>query len=211
VLARFHAVEGWPGRSAVERELWQLAEQHTPADRVAEYTQAIMDLGATICRRGQPACERCPVAAACEARRLGIAPKLPTPRPRMERPARDVTILVVRNGAGEVLLERRAASGIWGGLLSFPELGDEELPEAWCERRLGGRPAAETRLGNIEHAFTHFDLTLQPVLVTLPEGIAAVMDGEQWLWYNTAEPLPGGVAAPIEKLLREVAQPESLQ
>jgi len=210
VLARFHAIEGWPGKTEVMRELWGHAEAHTPATSVAEYTQAIMDLGATLCTRGKPRCEACPVADDCAARRLGMEAMLPTPRPRAERPARRVTVLVVRNGRGETLLERRPPSGIWGGLLSFPELGADDDADEWCRRHLGIGPSARRSLGIVEHAFTHFDLTLAPLELTLGDEASSAMDGNHWLWYNATEPLPGGVAAPIGKILREVTQPESL-
>jgi A/G-specific adenine glycosylase len=210
VLTRFHAIEGWPGESAVSRELWSLAEAHTPSASVAEYTQAIMDLGATVCTRARPRCEACPVADDCAARQQGIANLFPTRRPRSERPARRVTVLVVRNAVGETLLERRPPSGIWGGLLSFPELGADDDAEQWCRRHLGAEPASKLALAAVEHAFTHFDLTLTPVQLTLDGAASSAMDGENWLWYDSSAPLPGGVAAPIGKILREVTQSESL-
>ena len=210
VLARFHAIEGWPGKADVARELWARADEHTPSTSVADYTQAIMDLGATICIRGQPQCAACPVARNCEARRRRIETKLPTRRKRTEKPARSVTVLVVQNPDGETLLERRPASGIWGGLFSFPELEAGDSAEEWCQRRFGARPSAERPLAVVEHAFTHFNLTLSPVQLTLVAKTSAEMDGNQWLWYNSAQPLPGGVAAPIGRILRQVTQTRSL-
>jgi A/G-specific adenine glycosylase len=213
VLTRFHAVEGWPGKTAVARELWALAEQHTPETDAAAYTQAIMDLGATVCTRGQPRCEVCPVAPGCAARAAGIESRLPARRPRTDgesRRSRQVTVLIVQNAAGHTLLERRPASGIWGGLLSFPELDAEESAAEWCRRRLGAEPDDQEALGTVEHAFTHFDLTLAPVRLAVRDAIPAVMDGDRWLWYNSAEPLPGGIAAPIGKILNAVTQTESL-
>jgi A/G-specific adenine glycosylase len=210
VLARFHAIEGWPNQTAVARELWARAEEHTPSSRVAEYTQAIMDLGATVCTRGRPGCEVCPVADDCQARQLGLQAGLPTPRPKPARRSRHVTVLVVQNAAGETLLERRPQSGIWGGLLSFPELDAGDSEDEWCHRRLGERPSAKHPMASVEHAFTHFDLTLKPVRLTLAAPASAVMDAERWLWYNSSRPLPGGVATPIGKILREITQLESL-
>jgi A/G-specific adenine glycosylase len=210
VIARFHAIEGWPNRTAVARELWARADEHTPSTQVADYTQAIMDLGATVCTRGQPRCDVCPVAADCDAKRLGLQATLPTARPKSERRTRQVTVLVVQNAAGETLLERRPQSGIWGGLLSFPELDVGDNEDEWCHRRLGARPSGKHAMASVEHAFTHFDLTLQPVRLTLAAGASTVMDGERWLWYNSSRPLPGGVATPIGRILREVTQQESL-
>jgi A/G-specific adenine glycosylase len=209
VLARYFAIAGWSGNAAVARELWERAEALTPMTRVAAYTQAIMDLGATLCTRGQPRCSDCPVAADCAARAAGIERELPTPRQRPPRRSRKVTVLVVQNAHGDTLLERRPASGIWGGLLSFPELAADQAAEDWCLARLGARPAQATPLTAVEHAFTHFDLTLAPLRLSLPGEAASVMDGDRWLWYKATEPLPGGIAAPIGKILREVTQPES--
>jgi A/G-specific adenine glycosylase len=210
VLASFHAVRGWPGEAAVLKTLWTRAEEHTPDARVAAYTQAIMDLGATVCTRSSPRCDACPVAADCVARREGIQRELPTARQRAARRSRSVTVLIVQNGNGETLLERRPASGIWGGLLSFPELAAEESADDWCLRRLGAPAAGTHQLPNVEHSFTHFDLTLAPVRLALDSAGTVVMDDERWLWYNSAEPLPGGIAAPIAKILREVTQTELL-
>jgi A/G-specific adenine glycosylase len=207
-LARFHAVEGWPGKAEVAQRLWRLADTHTPSSDVAAYTQAIMDLGATVCMRAEPRCGVCPVAADCAARKAGLERALPTPRKRAARPARRVTVLIVRNTAGQTLLERRPLTGIWGGLLSFPELDGDESAEQWCRRRLGKAPFDAEALAAVEHAFTHFDLTLAPVRLAVDA--AAVMDHDRWLWYNSAEPLPGGIAAPIGKILRAVIRAESL-
>jgi A/G-specific adenine glycosylase len=208
VLARFHAIEGWPGRTEVSSELWTRAEEHTPATRVAAYTQAIMDLGATVCTRSRPRCEICPVGGDCAARRLGIAASLPAKKPRKARRSRSLTVLVVQSAEGATLLERRPASGIWGGLLSFPELSEGESAADWCRARLGEEPVTAERLADVDHAFTHFDLTLRPVKLVLANGGAAVMDDDRWLWYKAAEPLPGGIAAPIGRILREVVQAE---
>lgn len=210
VIARFHAIEGWSSKASVARELWARADEHTPSTSVAEYTQAIMDLGATVCTRGQPSCGECPLADDCVAHSLGIEHKLPTPRKKAVRPVRSVTVLVVQNEDGETLLERRPASGIWGGLLSFPELGADENEDQWCQQRLGIHPSAKQPMATVEHSFTHFDLTLVPLRLALARSPAIVMDGDRWLWYNSSQPLPGGVATPISKILREVTQLESL-
>ncbi|NBB92056.1 MAG: A/G-specific adenine glycosylase, partial [Gammaproteobacteria bacterium] len=124
VLARHAGVEGWPGRSAVLRSLWQEAEALTPQDRARDYTQAIMDLGATLCTPRRPACERCPVDEDCFARRADRVEELPAPKPKRSRPLRDATLVIIENDRGELLLQRRPPSGIWGGLWSLPESGD---------------------------------------------------------------------------------------
>ncbi len=207
VLARYHAVEGWPGRREVEQALWAHAEAHTPHARVAAYTQAIMDLGATLCTRSRPACTVCPIAAGCRACRLGIQARLPAPRPKRDRPRRRRIVLVVEDPEGRVLLERRPPEGIWGGLFSLPELGAGEDPLEWSRARCGARAAAAEALARIEHAFTHFDLELDPVRVRLAEAPRTIMDSADRLWYNAGSATAVGIAAPILALLRSLERP----
>jgi len=203
VLARYHAVAGWPGDVNVANELWRHAEAHTPHERVADYTQAIMDLGATLCTRARPACTVCPLAGDCAACRAGTQSAYPAPRPKRVRPQQRVSVLVVRDLDGRVLLERRPAQGIWGGLYSLPELSAEDSPRDWCARSLGAAVAEERELATIEHAFTHFDLDLTPRLVALASAPAAVMDRDDWLWCTPGAPLDFGVPAPVAALLRD--------
>ena len=202
VLARYHAVSGWPGMPRVANELWRFAQVHTPHERVADYTQAIMDLGATLCTRARPACTVCPLAGGCAAALAGTQAQFPAPRPKRERAQRRVAVLVVQDPDGRVLLERRPASGIWGGLYSLPELPNEASAGEWCERALGTGVAAERELAIIEHSFTHFDLDLAPRLLRLAAAPAAVMDRPGWLWYKPGTQLNVGVPAPIATLLK---------
>ena len=207
VLARYHAVPGWPGLPAVANDLWRHAETHTPHERVADYTQAIMDLGATLCARARPACTVCPLATDCAAALAGTQALYPAPRPKRERPQRRVAVLVVRAPDGRVLLERRPARGIWGGLYSLPELTAEDSPSEWCARVLGAAVAAERALGIIEHAFTHFDLDLAPRLLELAAEPAAVMDRADWHWCRPGAKLDVGVPAPVAALLSDGLMP----
>ena len=121
VLARHFSIEGYPGRPQIERQFWQCAESLLPANEIEAYTQGLMDLGATVCTRSRPNCAACPVNDTCVARSAQTIDKLPTPRPVRERFVRAQTILVMQEASGAVLLELRAPSGIWGGLLSVPE------------------------------------------------------------------------------------------
>jgi A/G-specific adenine glycosylase len=205
VLARYHAIEGWPGEPAVARELWAVAELHTPSRRVAHYTQAIMDLGATLCTKHRPACTVCPLSNECRACRSGRQAQLPASRPARARPHRRVAALLIVDAQRRVLLERRPEHGIWGGLFSLPEIGIEDSAAEWCAQRLGVSPPSETPLAPIAHAFTHFDLDIEPRLVTLGSESAAVMDRDDWLWYNPEDrSLRVGLPAPIEALLRSL-------
>ena len=207
VLARYHAVAGWPGLPSVANALWGHAETHTPHERVADYTQAIMDLGAMLCTRARPACTVCPLASDCAAAGAGAQASYPAPRPKRARAQRQVAVLVVRDPAGRVLLERRPARGIWGGLFSLPELPAEDSPREWCARMLGAHVAAERALATIEHAFTHFDLDLNPRLLELAASPSAVMDRDDWHWCLPGAELGVGVPAPVAALLMTGLKP----
>ena len=176
VLCRYHGIAGWPGQGKVERSLWALAERHTPREDVAAYTQAIMDLGATLCVRSRPLCSICPIEADCAARRDGTQARLPAPRPRPRRdvPRRETAFLVLRAPDGALLLERRPPSGIWGGLWCFPECDPAADIETECRSRFGVRPLATTALAPIAHGFTHFKLDVHPVLVEVDDGAGVV-------------------------------------
>ncbi len=204
VLARYHAIDGWPGKSAVLAALWDRAEQHTPRRDVAAYTQAIMDLGATVCTRSTPDCAACPLRRGCRAARDGRQAELPAPRPRRDRPQRSVHVLLVRDDSRRVLLERRPATGVWGGLFSLPEIADDEQAASWCDTYLNVKVARQQTLASIGHAFTHFDLTIQPTLLGLDGTPAAIMDRPEWVWYKPAMKSKLGLAAPIAALLEDV-------
>jgi A/G-specific adenine glycosylase len=182
VLARAFGVRGWPGERSVQAKLWAIAERLLPAKNVGTYTQALMDLGATVCTP-KPRCAACPVAQDCVARRRGLAHRIPAPRPRKAVPLREATWHVVRHRA-EVLLERRAGAGIWGGLWVFPE------------RKPFGMRAKGIPLPAFEHAFTHFRLRVRPVLYDLRRKPAS--GG----WVPLEDALAGAVPAPVRRLLR---------
>ena len=204
VLARYFGVEGWPGRSAVARELWEFADACTPDKQAARYTQAIMDLGATLCGRGRPDCERCPLTAGCVAQSTGRASEIPASKPKRERPRRETVAIMITRKDGSVLLERRPAEGIWGGLWGLPEARQAAEVAAWCERRLGCVPQSLEPRPSLLHGFTHFELDIHPVLVRVDD--RAVMEGDGWLWYNRRDPAQVGLAAPVAKLLATLGE-----
>ena len=191
VLCRYHGIGGWPGEGRVERALWELAERHTPREDVAAHTQAIMDLGATLCTRSRPLCAMCPLEADCAARREGAQARYPAPRPRRETPRRETAFLVLRDPGGALLLERRPPAGIWGGLWCFPECAPGTDVEAVCRSRFGVRPAATTALAPIAHGFTHFKLDVYPILVEVDGDDGAVVAGPD----GPRRHSPGGAVA----------------
>jgi len=201
VLARMFAVESPPDSSAGLKALWALAEAATPAARVAEYTQAIMDLGATVCTRANPACGQCPLAGRCAAHATGRTRDLPVARRRAPRRLETAHILLAIAG-GRVLLERRPPRGIWGGLFAPPQFADATEARAYLAGRFPRAPTAE-RLATIRHAFTHFDLDLEPWLVRLPGMGASVEDGEV-RWHELTALEAVGLPAPVAKLLKEL-------
>jgi A/G-specific adenine glycosylase len=207
VLARFHAIEEWPGKPEVERELWRLAEAHTPAERVGAYTQAIMDLGATVCLRAAPQCDSCPLAIDCAARSAGIAARLPVARPKRERPRRQVAMLVLRDAHGAVLLERRPPSGIWGGLYSFPELAPEQTPQTWSDQRIGAPIRDVAPLSAFSHSFTHFDLDVMPIGASIDDAAGSIMDCDGLVWYKRDGDRAIGLPAPIAALIASLPDP----
>ncbi len=199
VLARHRAIAGWPGKSAVQQALWETAEVFTPDERVGDFTQAIMDLGATLCTRSSPACERCPVRADCVALANGTIADFPGRKPKKAKPLKATTMLLATTGDA-VYLEKRPASGIWGGLWSLPEVNGED-PGAWSERVFGAAAAAVEPRPVLRHSFSHYDLDIRPLVVRVAGSSRRVADGDNATWYCLDELPPGGIAAPVRKLI----------
>jgi A/G-specific adenine glycosylase len=201
VLTRYHALPGWPGGSAALKQLWLLAEQHTPAQRVAHYNQAMMDLGATLCTRSRPRCGECPLAQDCEAHRLGQETQFPARKPATQRPVRQTTMAVIQNAAGEVLLQRRPPAGIWGGLWSFPEFAIDNDPAAICTKLIGAKAQHIEHWPTVDHQFSHFSLTIHPVYMRVNGSAVGVQDTPDTLWIGADRHTPVGLATPISRLL----------
>jgi len=208
VLARHEAIEGWPGKTAVAARLWEIAEENTPAIRTADYTQAIMDLGATLCTRSKPACDRCPVSADCAALGSGTVTEFPGRKPRKEKPLRTTTMVIARRER-HIYLERRPEAGIWGGLWSLPELDGTDV-ENWCSETLGASATDTDAWELLRHSFSHYDLDIRPIVVRVAAALSRVADSDDATWHRLGDELPGGVAAPVSKLLKELGQ-EKLQ
>ncbi len=202
VLARHAGIEGDPATAAVLGRLWSEAAARTPAREIERYTQGMMDLGANVCLARRPLCLACPVHEDCVARVGNRVDQLPTPRQRAPRARRATAMLVVVD-RGEVLLEKRPARGIWGGLWSLPEVESAERAAAALREGWGLRARRIEALPPFEHAFTHFTLEVRPLRVAVARG-GAPRAGSNALWLALSD-LPGAaLPSPVRKLLQRV-------
>jgi A/G-specific adenine glycosylase len=199
VLARHFVVAGFPGNKRVEQRLWQLAQEQLPSRDIGPYTQALMDLGATLCTRAKPACTRCPLAQSCQALASARISDFPTPRPSKALPTRAThMLLLVRNR--ELLLEKRPPSGIWGGLWSLPELTEATDAKRHCCVRYGCSIAAPQTLAPLAHAFTHYRLRIQPLLCQV-EKLVPVAGETGQIWLGLEEAYGAAIPVPVRKLI----------
>ncbi|MGH8253807.1 MAG: A/G-specific adenine glycosylase [Steroidobacteraceae bacterium] len=203
VLARFFAVAGAPNGRALQQRLWALAEECTPTHDVARYTQAIMDLGATVCVRSRPLCALCPLQQGCAAHRSGRQHELPTPRVRPPRRTEIVVMLFARQADGSVLLERRAERGVWGGLWCPPQFANVADATQFAQHRLAAAQVEPCLRDTLHHAFTHFELEISPLLARC-DGFSGVMEDAPMLWYNPASPERLGLPAPVSSLIQSL-------
>lgn len=203
VLSRCFGLDGDPAAAATQRRWWNQAEALLPPMEVPDYTQGLMDLGATVCTRARPRCGICPVAELCVARRTDRIADLPTPRRRRALPEKAVRWLVVTSGR-DVLLERRAPAGVWGGLWSFPELAPDADPAAWLRERLDTEVAAARPLPAVDHSFTHFRLQAQPLRVELARRPRQAAE-PGWIWLALDDAAGAALPAPVKRLLRSLA------
>jgi A/G-specific adenine glycosylase len=202
VLCRAFGIEGFPGAAAVEKRLWTLAESLLPPAGIEIYTQALMDLGATLCMRGKPHCDSCPLHADCVAKRKNLVSALPTPRPKKSVPSRNTAMLVLMRD-DEVLLELRPPSGIWGGLWSLPETDTNADLKAICRQRFGARLESSTPLAPMRHGFTHFTLNIQPVLCRVNKMVGALAE-PAYRWFSPRDLENAGLPAPVKRVLQSV-------
>lgn len=200
VLARHFAVHGEPGTAAVERQLWALAAEYTPQGDAADYAQAIMDLGATVCSRRKPRCGDCPLAETCMALAQGLTAELPTSRRRKPLPQRAVCMLILRDAAGRVLLQQRDGFGVWPGLWSLPEASDHAAALDLAGR-LAIRRGRVRELAPIGHTFSHFRLHIRPLLWERVETGGRVSDNEGLRWHAPEDLVEAGLPAPVRRLL----------
>ena len=201
VLARSHAVSGYPGDRRVQEQLWALAESLLPSSGIRAYTQALMDLGAAICAQGRPRCELCPLERSCLARGQGRETEYPGPRPRRTQPTRRASWLVLLDGE-RVLLEQRPSTGIWGGLWAFPALQTRRIADH-CRREYGCEIAPPRRLARIDHGFTHFRLLVTPVLCRV-KGKRPYASEPGRRWWSIERASSQALPSPVRSLLKQL-------
>ena len=207
VLARYFMIEGWPGVTSTLNVLWEKAEQLTPKQQVAAYNQAMMDIGNGICTRSQPACLLCPVNSDCQAHLQQRQEEFPHRKPKKTIPIRKTQMVLLRNSNNEILLQRRPPVGIWGGLLSLPEIPHGESIPQWCADTLGVDVKTQQTWPQLRHTFSHFYLDITPVVVEAAFSANTtnwVMDQPDWVWYKGEAALQGGLAAPVKRLITEM-------
>ncbi|MDD7805508.1 MAG: A/G-specific adenine glycosylase [Endozoicomonas sp. (ex Botrylloides leachii)] len=211
VLARYHTITGWPGQASVQKKLWAIAEAATPSERTADYTQAMMDLGAMVCTRGKPNCVICPLTQDCLARIAGVQSMFPSPKPKRQLPEKHIHMLMVVNCFGEVLLEKRPSTGIWGGLWSFPELAPEAELEAEASIKTGLQLDSFEQWKSFRHTFSHYHLNITPVKAIATKAVDRIARSKAWYWYNTEAPTRLGLAAPVKKLITALSKSSTLK
>jgi A/G-specific adenine glycosylase len=200
VLARYFGIEGWPGEKAVETALWERANRLLPKSDIETYTQALMDLGATVCTRTAPRCEACPVRTGCTARKANQTAEIPAPRPRRALPQKAVTWLLLLDH-GQILLEKRPAPGIWGGLWSFPEAPSKDL-EGHCLRSFACDVQSTKTLDTLEHGFTHFRLRIHPLLCQVTR--KPTVQSPASLWIDVGDVSEAAVPSPVRTLASQL-------
>ena len=207
VLSRVFAVEGWSGKAIVLKKLWALAEQTTPNQRNADYTQAIMDLGATLCTRSKPRCEACPLSADCIANADGTQAEFPAKKPKKQIPEKQALMLIIQNEAQQVMMLKRPPVGIWGGLWCFPQFDTLHDADQWLGLYTGETTENGSKMEVLSHTFSHFKLHIQPLKIGLKHPIdTSVMEKQETLWYNIHTEFDGGLAAPVTTLLNKLRE-----
>lgn len=206
VLCRYFSISGWPGLPKVLEILWALSEKVTPTKRVADYTQAIMDLGATVCTRTKPNCHLCPLANSCQAKQLEQVKNFPTARPKQDKPIKALTLLMIMHPKQKtILLEKRPSKGIWGGLWSLPECPVKTKIPNWCQKKLNLNITAPEIWAPFRHTFTHYHLDIHPAVCRLDSRYKKIKNTPTKVWHTLDEPLTQGVAAPVKKLIESLA------
>ena len=206
VLARFCIIDVPINQKTGINLLWHFAEKYTPKNHFRDYNQAMMDIGAMICTRTKPKCVLCPLKIGCVAHQQSRQMEFPAKKVKASRPKEIIYMLLLRNSDGGILLQKRPSAGIWGGLWSFPECPINENIEAWCRIKLGIKVTIKEKWNSLFHRFTHFQLEIKPVLLQVKTKQIQIIECEPRMWYKEGLVLPGGISAPVARLLNQLTQ-----
>lgn len=205
VFTRLYAIEGWPGTTKILARLWHLAEQHTPKIRTGDYTQAIMDLGATLCLRSKPLCSSCPFTSMCQAHQQNRTHEFPYKNPNTKQlPIQHTRMLLLYDSHDAILLQKRPPVGIWGGLWSFPECNMDENLILWCQQKLGIKAKTIKEWPSFRHTFSHFHLEITPIEMEVEQQQITIMDVTNQAWYKIGDKPLGGLSSPVKRLLTQL-------
>ena len=202
VLARYRMIDGWTGKSTVQKQLWQLAERLMPYHRSADYTQAIMDLGSIICRRSRRDCQACPVASGCDAHKTGMTDRFPQKQIRQPVPEKTVSVMIcyASDNPHQILLEKRPPAGIWGGLWSLPQCDVVHVSHEVFAATYGYQVERVEEVQEIMHRLTHFQLRIRPFWIALRPGCSAIHD-DAVRWCGLEQLEQYGMPKPVSRLV----------
>lgn len=204
VLARFCTIDVPINQQTGINLLWHFAEKYTPKSHCRDYNQAMMDIGAMICTRTKPKCILCPLKMGCSAYQQSRQMEFPNKKAKANRPKKTVYMLLLKDPEGDILLQKRPPTGIWGGLWSLPECPINENIEIWCQIRLGIKATVQEQWNSFFHQFTHFQLEIKPILLQVNTKQTQIIEYEPRMWYKENSALPGGIAAPVTRLLNQL-------
>ncbi|MEO8001010.1 MAG: A/G-specific adenine glycosylase [Arenimonas sp.] len=204
-LSRYYGISGWPGLPAVEKELWALSEKLLPEKSNADYTQAIMDFGATLCTRSKPRCMECPFNKSCIAFLENRVAELPQKKPGKKIPTRHTVMLVLLNNKNEVLLSRRPAKGVWSGMWSLPEVTDINEAETLLIQQSKNADSGHIALPEFQHTFSHYHLMIKPFLWRGLQAKHRIAGQDDTRWLGLTALASVGLPAPVKKLLESLS------
>lgn len=207
VLARYLGITEPINQTHIEAAMWEAAIRYTPKARVDDYTQAIMDLGATHCTRSKPQCATCPLKKTCEGLALGVAESLPRKTSAKAIPTKQAAFLVIEH-AGKILLEKRPSKGIWGGLYALPQVDGTPTQteiKTYCKTHLQQTVKRVERLAGFRHTFSHYHLELQPYRLPI-HNVTSAINARTQLWYDPEQPSSIGLPKPIVTILKSLVR-----
>ncbi|MGH8108731.1 MAG: A/G-specific adenine glycosylase [Arenimonas sp.] len=203
-LSRYYGIAGWPGLPAIEKQLWELSESLLPEKRNADYTQAIMDFGATLCTRSKPRCLECPFNTSCVAFIENRVSELPQKKPSKKIPTRHTSMLVFLNTENEVLLSRRPAKGVWSGMWSLPEVTQLDDANSLLEQVAKNSNSGGAELPEFQHTFSHYHLMIKPYFWQGLQARHRIAELDKMRWLALSELPSVGLPAPVKKLLESL-------